>query len=308
MKFKDGMALFGLAALWGASFLFIRISSPVFGPFLTIQGRVTFAAFALVLYLVITKGSLHFIKRWRQYLIIGVLNAAIPFTLIATSALHLTASISSILNSLTPIFTALVVWFWSNEKLGIRKWLGIMVGVLGVILLVGWSSIPFTYNVKIAIGLAVLSTISYGIAGVYAKKAFVGVPALSLATGQQIGAAILLLPFTLLNLPTITHKVSVVAILAVLALALFCTAIAYLLYFYLIESVGPTKTLSVTFLIPVFGMIWGVLILKEHITLGMLLGFIVILCSVFLISEISLGLLTSKKRMQVLQAFRDLRK
>ncbi|WP_235821815.1 EamA family transporter [Gottfriedia acidiceleris] len=110
MKLKDGIALFSLAALWGASFLFIRIASPVFGPILTIQGRVTIAAFALVLYLVITKKSLQFKKRWRQYLIMGALNAAIPFTLIATSALYLTASMSSILNSLTPLFTALVLW------------------------------------------------------------------------------------------------------------------------------------------------------------------------------------------------------
>jgi drug/metabolite transporter (DMT)-like permease len=299
MKLKDGIALLSLAALWGASFLFIRIASPVFGPILTIQGRVIIAAFALVLYLVITKKSLLFKKRWRQYLIIGALNAAIPFTLIATSALYLPASMSSILNSLTPLFTALVVFLWTKERLSIRKLTGIIVGVIGVILLVGWSSIPFTYHVKIAIGLAVMSTVSYGIAGVYAKKAFEGVPPLSIAAGQQIGAAILLLPFTFLNFSASTDKVSGVAILAVLGLALFCTAIAYLLYFYLIESVGPTKTLSVTFLIPVFGIIWGVLILKEHITLGMLFGFFVILCGVFLISDIRLRVITSSKRMQV---------
>ncbi|PEK99560.1 DMT family transporter [Bacillus sp. AFS017336] len=299
MKLKDGMALFSLAALWGASFLFIRIASPVFGPFLTIQARVTFASIALVLYLVITKKSLHFKKRWKQYLIIGMLNAAIPFTLIAISALYLTASMSSILNSLTPLFTALVVWIWMKESLCMRKWLGIVIGVIGVILLVGWSSIPFTYDVKIAVGLAVLSTISYGLAGVYAKKAFIGVPPISLAAGQQIGAAIILLPFTLLNLPTSTTNVTILAILSVIGLALFCTSIAYLLYFYLIESVGPTKTLSVTFLIPVFGMIWGVLILKEHISLGMLFGFIVILCGVFLISDIRLKALATSKHMEI---------
>ncbi|PFH82428.1 DMT family transporter [Bacillus sp. AFS088145] len=299
MKLKDGIALLSLAALWGASFLFIRIASPVFGPILTIQGRVIIAAFVLMLYLVITKKSLQFKKRWRQYLIIGALNAAIPFTLIATSALYLPASMSSILNSLTPLFTALVVFIWTKERLSIRKLTGIIVGLIGVILLVGWSSIPFTYDVKIAIGLAVLSTISYGVAGVYAKKAFTLVPPLSIAAGQQIGAAILLLPFTLLNFSASINKVSGVAILAVLGLALFCTAIAYLLYFYLIESVGPTKTLSVTFLIPVFGIIWGVFILKEHITLGMLFGFLVILCGVFLISDIRLRVITSSKRMQV---------
>ncbi|MEH6937945.1 DMT family transporter [Bacillus sp. JJ664] len=288
MSFKELIALIGLAALWGASFLFIRIAAPIFGPVLTIQGRVSIAALALVLYLVIIRRSLDFRKRWKQYIIIGALNAAIPFTLIATSALHLTASMSSILNSLTPLFTAIIVWGWMNESLSTRKWFGILVGVIGVVLLVGWSTIPFTKETIIAIGLAVLSTISYGLAGVYAKKTFVGIAPLSLAAGQQIAASILLIPFTFFYLPNTTSNFSLIPILAVLSLALFCTAIAYLLYFYLIENVGPTKTLSVTFLIPVFGMIWGVLILHEKITMGMFVGFIVILVSVFLISDIKL--------------------
>lgn len=206
---------------------------------------------------------------------------------------------SSILNSLTPLFTALVLWGWTQERLILRKWLGIFVGVLGVILLVGWSSIPITFETKVAIGLAVLSTISYGFAGVYAKKAFVGVSPLSLATGQQIGATVILLPFTLFNLPTSTNKISSISIFAVVGLAIFCTAIAYLLYFYLIESVGPTKTLSVTFLIPVFGILWGVLILHEQITSGMLFGFVVILGSVFLISDLPIRRIASSKRMQI---------
>lgn len=288
MSLKELIALIGLAALWGASFLFIRIAAPIFGPILTIEGRVSIAALALVIYLVITRKSLDFSKRWKQYIIIGALNAAIPFTLIATSALHLTASMSSILNSLTPLFTAIIVWGWMNESFSTKKWIGILVGVIGVVLLVGWSTIPFTKETIIAIGLAVLSTISYGLAGVYAKKTFEGVAPLSLAAGQQIAAAILLIPFTLVNLPKTTSTFTLIPILAVLALALFCTAVAYLLYFYLIENVGPTKTLSVTFLIPVFGMIWGVLILNEKITMGMLVGFIVILVSVFLISDIKL--------------------
>ena len=298
MKIKDVVALIGLAALWGGSFLFIRIASPVFGPFLTIEGRVTIAAITLLIYLSFSKQSFNFRKKWKQYLIIGALNAAIPFTLIATSALYLTASMSSILNSLTPLFTALVVWGWIKEKLGSRKLFGIGVGVVGVVFLVGWSSVTFTSNIIVAICLAVLSTISYAFAGVYAKKTFVGDTPLSLATGQQIGASILLIPFTFINLPNLTNRVPLVPVIAVVCLALFCTAFAYLLYFYLIESVGPTKTLSVTFLIPVFGMVWGVLILNEKITVGMLVGFIIILGSVFLISDIRFSLPSTWKRLR----------
>lgn len=294
MKVKDIMALFALAALWGASFLFIRIASPVFGPLLTIQGRVTIAAAALIIFLTITRRSAQFKQRWKQYLIIGALNAAIPFTLIATAELTLPASMSAILNSLTPLFTALVVWGWMKETLSFQKWLGIFIGVVGVAILVGWSSLPFSSETMIAIGLSVLSTISYGFAGVYAKKAFAGVPPLALAVGQQAGATVLLIPFTIFHLPASTDRISPTAVLSVVGLALFCTAIAYLLYFYLIESVGPTKTLSVTFLIPVFGIIWGIIFLHEKLTIGMLIGLIIISVSVFFISDVRLRMKTKK--------------
>jgi drug/metabolite transporter (DMT)-like permease len=286
MKMKDFAALLGLAALWGASFLFIRIASPVFGPFLTIQGRVSIAAFALFLFLLLSKKAFYLKQKWKQYLMIGALNAAVPFTLIATAALYLPASLSSILNSLTPLFTALVIWGWMKEHLNIRKWVGTILGVIGVITLVGWSTITLTNEVILAIILSILSTISYGFAGVYAKKNFSAVPPLSLAFGQQLGASLLLLPFTFTQLPESTAQITSAAIWSVIGLALLCTALAYLLYFYLIENVGPTKTLSVTFLIPVFGIIWGSLFLKEEITTGIVAGLMIILGSVFFISDI----------------------
>jgi drug/metabolite transporter (DMT)-like permease len=298
MGMKEMSALFGLAALWGASFLFIRIASPVFGPILTIQGRVTLAGLALLIFLIVSKKSMFLHKYWKQYLIIGALNAAVPFTLIATAALYLPASISAILNSLTPLFTGLVVWGWLQEKLSVSKWVGTVFGVVGVFILVGWSSIPYTKEMIFAVILSILSTISYGIAGVYAKKNFANVPALSLAAGQQIAASILLVPFTFINLPKNTSHITTVSVLAVVALALFCTAIAYLLYFYLINSVGPTKTLSVTFLIPVFGLMWGQIFLQEELTVGMIAGLMVILGSVYLINDVHLKVLFSRERIQ----------
>jgi drug/metabolite transporter (DMT)-like permease len=298
MKIVDLVALFGLAALWGASFLFIRIASPVFGPILTMQGRVSLAAAALIVVLLLSGKSLHFKQKWRQYLIIGALNAAIPFTLIATAALYLPASMSAILNSLTPLFTAFVIWGWMQEKLSLRKWLGTTVGVVGVAILVGWSTIPFTKEVMMAVVLSVLSTIAYALAGVYAKKSFEGVSALSLAAGQQLAASILLLPFTFINFPISTSGITTIAVLSVVGLSIFCTAIAYLLYFYLITNVGPAKTLSVTFLIPVFGMMWGSFFLQEELTVGMIVGLLVILGSVFLISDVQLKMLFVRKRIQ----------
>ena len=288
MNTKDIGALFALAALWGASFLFIRIASPEIGPLLTIQGRVTIAAIALLIYMLMIGQSTQFKQRWKQYLIIGALNAAIPFTLIAFAALHLNASMSAIINSMTPLFTALVVWGWMKEKMNKQKWLGILTGISGVIILVGWSPIPLTSEVVMAIILSVLSTVAYSFAGVYAKQSFSGVPPLSVAYGQQLAAALLLIPFTLFNLPESKSDISTIAAFSVLGLALLCTAVAYLLYFYLIESVGPTKTLSVTFLIPLFGMVWGAVFLNEQVTAGMLVGLIVILSSIFLILDIQI--------------------
>lgn len=285
MKRNELMALFGLAALWGASFLFIRISSPVLGPFLTIQGRVTIAALALLIYMISVKKPLEWKKRWKQYLIIGLLNAVIPSIFIAVAALQLPASMSAILNSMTPLFTALVAWGWLGESMTFRKWLGIFTGTFGVALLVGWSSVPFTFNVIIACIISILSTVSYGFAGVYTKKYLAGVPPLSLAAGQQVGATLILLPVTLVFWKESFQAVTPVAVFSMIGLALFCTTFAYLLYFYLIENAGPTIAASVTLLIPFFGIVWGMVFLKETITWGMIVGLFIILGSIFLISD-----------------------
>lgn len=121
MRLKEIGALFALAALWGASFLFIRIASPEIGPLFTIEARVTIAGLALFLFVLLTKRSANFKQWWRQYLIIGALNAGIPFTLIAIAAIHLNASIMAIVNALTPLCTALAVWIWLGEKLTFKK-------------------------------------------------------------------------------------------------------------------------------------------------------------------------------------------
>ncbi|MFD2618106.1 DMT family transporter [Terrilactibacillus laevilacticus] len=295
MKIRDLCAMFGLAALWGASFLFMRIAAPVLGPILTIESRVSIAAIALIIYIIFIHHSIQLKKWWKEYLIIGTLNAALPFTLIATAELHLNASMSSILNSLTPLCTALVVWIWLKEKLTLKKWSGIFVGIIGVIILVGFSPIEFTKINILSIGLSVLSTVCYGISGVYAKKTFTHVPPLSLAIGQQLGAAIVMIPFSLIFVPESTRAISTVIVFSIIGLAIFCTSIAYLLYFYLLNRVGPTNTLSVTFLIPVFGMIWGSLFLHEIITLNMIIGLLIILASILLIYEVPLKITRTQK-------------
>jgi drug/metabolite transporter (DMT)-like permease len=287
MKMKEIGALFLLAALWGASFLFMRISSPVIGPVLTIELRVLLAGIALLLYAWLFKKATNIKQHWKEYLIIGALNAAIPFTFIATATLHLNASLAAILNSTTPLFTALASLFFLKEPLNAKKWFGIMFGTFGVFVLMGWSPVPFSIQTALSALLSILAALSYGCAGVYAKKAFTGVSSLSLAIGQQLGAAILLLPLAIVHIPT--KPVSSTVVYSVLGLAIFCTAIAYLFYFYLLANVGPTKTLSVTFLVPVFGVIWGMIFLHEKITTGMITGLAIILSSIFLLSDVKIA-------------------
>ena len=139
MKTKDILMLFGLAALWGASFLFMRIGAPVLGPLVLIFFRVSIASAALLFYLMIRRQRPSIMQKWKQYLLLGLLNAAIPFTLISTAELHLSASFAAILNATTPLFTALVAWIWAKEALTLKKVVGLILGVIGVAVLVGWD-------------------------------------------------------------------------------------------------------------------------------------------------------------------------
>ncbi|OAT72118.1 DMT family transporter [Parageobacillus thermoglucosidasius] len=281
MNKKEIAALFLLAALWGASFLFMRIASPAIGPVLTIELRVLIAGIVLLLYVWMFKKSVELKAYWKQYLIVGALNAAIPFTLIAAATLHLPASVAAILNSTTPLFTALASRWLLHEPLYAKKWIGI--GIVGVFALVGWSPVPLSIQTVFSALLSILAAFSYGCGGVYAKKAFAGVSSLSLSIGQQLGAAAVLIPWVAFDIPK--KQVSLLVMYSILGLAVFCTAIAYLFYFYLLANVGPTKTLSVTFLVPVFGVIWGMIFLHEKISTGMIGGLAIILISIFLLSD-----------------------
>lgn len=286
MNVRDLGALFLLGALWGGSFLFIRVAVPALGPALLMELRVFLAAVALVLYAV-TLGRLGgFRSRWRQFLILGGLNAALPFTLIAAAEINLTASLASILNATTPLFTAVVAALWIGEPLTARKAVGLMLGVTGVAVLVGWNPQTLSGVVILSVCASLAAALAYGLGGVYAKRAFSGVPPLTMAVGQQAAAAAILLPLAAATLPTEPPSVTVAA--SVFALALLSTAFAYLLYFRLITNVGPTRTLTVTFLVPVFGVFFGVLLLDEPLGTGTLLGMGIILASVALVTGVSL--------------------
>ncbi len=282
-------ALFLLGAIWGASFLFIGVAVQEFGPFLLMFLRVLVGGLILLLIGWITQkqnplGLLRWRDNWRKYLIVGLLNSALPFTLIAFSELKLTVSLAAILNSTTPLFTALVAAVWNNERLTGRKLLGVFMGVIGVAMLMRGSPLIVDLYLIVAVLASLSAALCYGTATVYAARHISGLPAIFASISQLLSAAILLAPPAMLTIPD--EMPSSTAIIALLSLIILSTSCANLLYFFLLKNVGATQTASVTFLVPVFGSLWGILFLREPFNSGMLLGMVIILTSVGLVAGI----------------------
>lgn len=281
MKRADLALLVALAALWGGSYLFIRVAAPALGAIPLMGLRVALAIAALLAYAASSRDLPDFRARWRSFLLLGALNNAIPFTLIASAVIALNASLAAILNATTPLFAALVAAAWTGEALGIRRAAGVLLGIAGVAVLVGWSPLPLSQRVLVAAAQALLAALSYGLAAVYARRAFKGVPPLHTAVGQLAGSSLLLVPLAVALRPAAWPSLWVM--LAVLALALPCTALGYLIYFRLIAGAGATGAATVTFLIPFFSLLWSVAFLGEPLSAGIFAGLGVILLSVWLV-------------------------
>lgn len=280
MRPVDSARLLLLSALWGGSFIVIRIAAPVLGPILLVGLRVLVAGLALLAYAAATSARLELRRYWRQYLAIGALNSAIPFLLISTAELHLPASLAAILNATSPLFGALIAAGWIRDPLTPRKLAGILLGIAGVGVLAGWSPLALSATVAASIALSLLGAAFYGLASVYTKARVAAAPALGMATGSQLGAALLLAPLLPFSLPPAWPPVQVV--LGVFALGLLCTALAYVLYFRLIADIGPVRALTVTLLIPLFGVVWAALLLGEPLSAGALCGCALILAGMAL--------------------------
>ena len=286
MNTKQIGALLLLSALWGGSFLFMRIAAPVLGPVLLIELRVLIAGVALLVYMLVTRSAFDLRARWKHYLVIGIINSAIPFTLIATAELYLTAGLAATLNATSPLFGAVVAAIWINEAITKKKVIGLALGLLGVSILVGWSPFPFSLTLAISVAASLAAAACYGIGGVYTKVYMQGASSKAVATCSQLGAALVLLP--LMFVAPSRHAHTPIVLLAVIALALLCTAVAYLLYFWLIEHAGPTRALTVTFLAPLFGVLWGTVLLSEPLSLSTFIGFGIILLGTGFVTGIRL--------------------
>lgn len=289
MRQRDLIDLLLLAAVWGGSFLFMRLAVPEFGPVALIELRVGLAALSL-LPIALLRGRLPIMARhWRSILVVGTLNAAVPFLLYAYAAQSLGAGFLSVANAVTPVWGAVVGWLWLRDKLPMTRAIGLAVGFLGIVVLV-WDKLDFRAG---GTGMAVLASVSapifYGIAANWTKRFLSGVDALANATGSMVAASVVLLPFALATWPT--TAVSATAWQATIALAVICTGAAYIVFFRLIANVGPTGAVSVTFLVPIFGVLWGSWFLHEPVTHSILAGAGIILIG----TALALGLIKPQR-------------
>jgi len=290
MRRSDVFELLTLAALWGGSFLFMRVAAPQFGPVALIALRVAIASCFLVPVLAWRGGLGTLRAHWPHLLAVGVLNSAIPFCLFAYAELTLTAGFTSVLNAAAPLFAAIVAFAWLGERMSSLRVLGLAIGFIGVIVLVGGSSAIDAKQGGVAVAAALSATVLYGLASSYTKRFLTGVPPLAVATGSQLAATIVLAPLAFWLWPAQTPTGNVW--LHVIGLGIACTGVAYILFFRLVAHVGPTRAVSVTFLIPVFGVLWGILFLGEQLTRNMVIG-----CAVILLgTSLSTGVLSLGKK------------
>jgi drug/metabolite transporter (DMT)-like permease len=267
-----------LAAIWGASFLLMKLGAADFGPFLTAFLRVLLASLFL-LPLLIWRGQFDALKRdYKKILFVGMLNSGIPFALFSFAVLHITTGLTSILNATVPLWGALVAWLWLSDKPAVLRLLGLIIGFAGVAAL-SWDQAMFKAGAaspSLAVLACLLATLCYGISASATKKYLTGIPPLASATGSQIGAALLLAIPGLMSIPEQAPTLS--AWVAIGLLAFFCTAVAYVLFFRIIERTGPARAVAVTFLIPMFGVAYGAIFLSEQITWAMVMcGGVIIL-------------------------------
>ncbi|ROO72505.1 drug/metabolite transporter (DMT)-like permease [Vibrio crassostreae] len=275
------LKLIMLAAIWGGSFLFMRIAANPLGPAVLIEARVLCAAVTLLLVSFYLKRKLSFNAHAKHFFILGLFNTALPFLFFAYAAQTLNASTLAILNSTAPIWAAIIGAIWTKTALESKVLLGLGIGVTGVSVLVGWDAFNIGQEAILPIFAAVMAAFSYGIASNYTKTA-PKVEAFNNAHGSMWAAVLIVLPFVFFmpmqEAPNLTITMSVILLGAV------CTGLAYLLYFNLINELGAPSALSVTFLIPVFGILWGNLFLDEAIGINTVVGSILVITGTMLVT------------------------
>jgi drug/metabolite transporter (DMT)-like permease len=254
-----------------------------FGPLATAWTRVCVATLFLLPFMLWQGHWALFKSKWKIILGFGIFNSALPFALFAYAVMHISTGLSAILNAAVPLFAAVVAWLWLDDRLNRWRIAGLFIGFMGVTLLASNQTSFHTeanpdaspWGQYTAIAACLVATLCYAIAGSFTKKFMPNLPPLVSSTGSQLGACLALALPAFWAMPEAMPSTQ--AWLAVIILGVACTGIAYILYFRLVNRAGPAKALTVTFLIPVFALIYAVLFLNETVTLSMvLLGVVVV--------------------------------
>ncbi|TPV59027.1 DMT family transporter [Aestuariibacter sp. GS-14] len=256
-------ALLLLGAIWGASFMFMRVAAPEFGIFTLVELRTLLATLVFMPFLLGQTARVMLVTYWRPMAVLGLINTGIPFVLFNYASLHLQSGVLAILNATAPMFGALIAMLWLNDRMTRAGVVGLALGFVGVVLISFEKAVGA--NLSVVPILAVLgATCCYGIGACLLKKALSGVKPVVIAGGSQAWASLLLFPLLLLDFPSVMP--SGIAWANALALALGGTGIAYLLYFYIIATAGPARAIMVGYLVPLFGIVWGLLFLGERLS------------------------------------------
>ncbi|NQZ10692.1 MAG: DMT family transporter [Algicola sp.] len=294
MKLRDVFELVLLAMLWGGSFILIRVAVPEFGVIALMALRVTIGSLCLFPVLLLKKGLPDIKRHFKPIFVVGLFNSAVPFCLLAFAAVTFTAGFTSIINATVPLWSAIITLVLLKQQSSKAAQVGLLVGFCGVIVMV-WDKLVIAEDGFVpALIAGLLATLSYGAIAIYTKKALQGVNPISIACGSLFCASLVLLPLSVFFWPQ--QAISAQAWIALLIMSAASTAFAVVLFFRLIASVGPSKAITVTYLIPLFGMLFGAVLLDEVITSEMLAGCGLILLGVGLATGLVKGKRTSIKK------------
>ena len=284
----DILRLLALAAIWGASFLFMRIIAPVIGTVPTAFFRVSIAATGLLLILALMRTHWDFRGKFKTVLLLGVINSGIPATMYSVAAQVLPAGYSAIFNATTPLMGVLIGGLFFSERLSLSKMAGVALGLFGVAILTRAGPVAFDLELLMGALACLVATTCYGFAGFLARRWLDqqgGLDSRLSALGSMLGASLFLLPlfgYSVISEPPASWGGWNVW-LSLLGLGLGCTAFAYIVYFRLLTSIGPVKSMTVTFMIPPFGVLWGAMLLDEPLSMAHIYGGVLIAVALWLV-------------------------
>ena len=276
MESKDWFLLTTLAAIWGSAFMFIKISAVDFGPILLVTLRLLIAGLFFMPLLLKQKYRSLFKSHLPGIFIIAIFSNAMPFTLFAYASLGATSNMLGILNGTTAFLTTLIAYFWLHESISTKQVTGLVLGFIGVLILVNPANGSSTF---IASMCALVGSLCYAFNGNYLQKYHSNSNKKVLIGWSMLFGGLLMMPLAAFNLPNAIPDIN--SFLALLWLAVVSTGIGYLAYVRLIDRIGAVKTSTLTYLLPVFSILWGAIFLQELITLIIFGGFIFVMMGMY---------------------------